>query len=136
MFAHVELQPAAAVQPGPADKKDGRLKELLNERLTVLTQLVKASQSGYVTGKVPFERLLEAQRALLHAKLEMCESDKERIALLNDMVALTKEFEKTARARYESGNATQSDVLIARAAHLDAGIALARATAKVAAPRP
>ena len=88
--------------------------------------MVKATQSAYATGKVSFDRLVDAQRALLNAKLEMCQSDKERITVLEEMVALAKEFEKTADARYKSGFVTQSDVLMATAVRLEAEIALER----------
>ena len=118
---------------GSKRKPDAKLKELLKERLDTLRELVKVTEAGYRTGKVSFDRLHEARRALLRVELEMCDSDKARIAVLEKTVVLAKEFEKTARARFETGNATQSDVLLGRAARLEAEIALERAKSKAAA---
>jgi outer membrane protein TolC len=67
---------------------------------------------------------------LLNAQLEQCESDKERIKVLEEMVALAKESEKNAVQRYQTGAAPQSDALMATAARLDAEIALERAKSK------
>ncbi len=110
---------------------DSKLKELLNERLATLRDLVKATQAAYLTGKVSFDRLHQAQRALLHAELELCDLDKERITVLVKAVALAKDFEMNALERYKSGAATQSDVLLGTAARLEAEIALERAKSKM-----
>jgi outer membrane protein TolC len=79
---------------------------------------------------VSFDRVQQATRALLNAELAQCESDKERIKVLEKIVALTKESEKNAVQRYKTGNAPQSDVLTATAGRLEAEIALKRAKSK------
>jgi hypothetical protein len=111
-------------------KADAKLKELLQERLATLRKLVKQTQADYLAGKVSFDRLHQATRALLDAELEQCESDKERIPVLEKIVALAKDSEKSAVQRYETGNATQSDALMATASRLEAEIALERAKSK------
>jgi outer membrane protein TolC len=65
--------------------------------------------------------------AVLNAELEMCESDKERMAVLEKTVELTKENEKSAEQRYKSVEAGMSDVLLAKTDRLEAEIGLERA---------
>lgn len=121
---------AAGPSAQAQEKKDDKVKELLEERLACLRELVKAAESAYATKKVPLERLVEGQRMLLNAQLEMCQSHKERITMLEQMVALTKGSEKTAHARYKAGAVAQSDALMATAVRLEAEIALKREKAK------
>jgi outer membrane protein TolC len=129
-FATVTLDLPAA----PPDKKDSRLKDLLKERLATLRALVEATTKDYQAGKVSFERVQQAMQALLQAQLELCESDKERITVLEESVTLAKGYEKHAQQRYQTGNASHSDVLLATAARLEAEIGLERAKSKAAAP--
>ncbi len=128
-----EIATPAAPQASPPDKKDAKLKELLKERLATLRALVKVTEADYRTGKVSFERLHQATMAMLHAELELCESDKERITVLEKVVAQTKGYEKNALQRYNVGFAPQSDARRAKAARLEAEIALERVKAKTAA---
>jgi hypothetical protein len=117
---------------GPSDETDAKLKELLKERLAALRALVKGATADYAPERVSFERVNQARRALVQAQLESCESDKERIALLEETVALAKEFAKHAAQRYKNGAAPESDVLMAAVARLEAEIALQCAKSKVA----
>jgi outer membrane protein TolC len=127
-------QRSAAAEPGrqPATK-DAKVKELLKERLATLHELVKAATADYHAGRIGFDRVHQATRALLDAELEQCESDKERIKVLEEIVALSKESERNAVQRYKTGAATQSDALMATAGRLDAEIALERAKSKATA---
>jgi Barrel-sandwich domain of CusB or HlyD membrane-fusion len=120
------------VSAGQQDKSDAKLKELLKERLATLRSLVKLVTAEYQSGKVSMDRVHQATTAMLQAQLELCESDKERIAVLEEGAALAKGEEKMAMQRYQTGNASQSDALMATAARLEAEIALERA--KTAAP--
>jgi outer membrane protein TolC len=121
---------AGSPRVAAADTKDSKLKELQEERLSTLRELVKATTADYVTGRVPFDRVQQATRALLDAELEQCQSDKERITVLEKIVALAKESEKNAVQRYKTGAAPHSDALMATAARLEAEIALERLRSK------
>lgn len=83
-----------------------------------------------MAGRVSFDLLEHAQKALLLAELELCDSDKERVAVLEKVVALTKEFEKNAIQRYKDGTVPQADALMAAVNRLEAEIALERAKAR------
>jgi multidrug efflux pump subunit AcrA (membrane-fusion protein) len=147
MLATVVLDVPGGSKGGPADEKDspyrlalqgktdGKLKELLKQRLAAVRALVKGATADHEAGKVSFERVHQARRALLHARLELCETDKERIALLEEAAALGKQHEEHAAQRYKAGAAPQSDVLMAAAARLQAEIALERAKSKAPAQR-
>jgi biotin carboxyl carrier protein len=130
MLVHVMLGLPAAPQAGPSDKKDTKLKALLKERLATLRALTEATTKDYQAGRVSFDRVHQAMQALLHAELELCESDRERITVLEKMVNQAKTYEEHAVQRYKAGAVTQSDVLMARAGRLEAEIALERAKAK------
>jgi outer membrane protein TolC len=101
-----------------------------------LRRLVQVATADYQVGKTPFERVHQATRALFQARLDMCESEKERITLLEEAVAQAKNYEKHAEQRYKAGVAPQSDALTATAARLEAEIALERAKSRAGAMRP
>jgi outer membrane protein TolC len=107
-----------------------KLDELLKERLAVLREIAKQVAAEYRIGKAPFDRVHHAQMAVLTARLESSESDKDRLAILEETLALAKENEKTATQLYETGRAPASDPLTAKAGRLEVEIALERARAK------
>src|SRR5207253_2360005 len=115
---------------GPADQKDSRLSQLLKERLAALRALAEMATNDYRTGKVSFDRVQQAVGAVLRAELELSESDKERVTILEKMVTQAKGYEDSALERYRAGAVSQSEVLMARAARLEAEIALERMKAR------
>ncbi|HJT79307.1 MAG TPA: hypothetical protein VJ739_19075 [Gemmataceae bacterium] len=115
-------------------KADAKLNELHKERLATLRALADQTTKDYKAGRVAFDRVHQATRAVLHAELELCESDKERFSVLEKLVAQAKANEQHAAERYKSGAAPSSDALIATADRLEAEIALARAKSTVATP--
>lgn len=131
MFAMVRLEAPEERR----DTKDAKVKELVNERLATLKTLVKAATVDYHAGRASFERVQQATRALLDAELEQCSSDRERVAILEKIVALAKDSEKSALARYKTGATPQSDALMATAARLETEIALERAKLRAAPPK-
>jgi hypothetical protein len=116
-----------------SDKEADKLKQLRQERLATLRELVEQTQREYQAGKASFDQLHQATQALLHAELELCSSDKERIVVLEKILAQAKQHEETAVQRYKSGNVTASDALRAKAARLEAEVALERTKSRLAA---
>lgn len=121
----------AVVMVDAPEAQDTKLKELLKERIVIVRELTNVTNAEYQAGKVPFERVHQATQRQLHAQLEMCASEKDRITVLEEALALAKEYEKNALQRYKTGGAPQSDPLMATAARLEAEIALERAKTKV-----
>lgn len=131
---------AAAVVPAVAPRQSiareplrGKLDDLLKERLAILGEIAKQTAAEYRIGKVTIDRVHHAQMAVLSARLESAESGKDRLAILEEALAVVKESEKTATQLYETGRAPVSDALVAKAGRLEVEIALEREKAKAAA---
>ena len=112
------------------EPKNDKVKELLKEKLAVLGEVAKLTDKEYRSERCSIDRLHHAQMAVLKARLELCETDKERIAVLEEAGALANDNEKTAAALYQAGEVPGPDALVAKAARLEAEIALERAKAK------
>jgi len=120
--------------PGEASAHvDKKVDDLLKERLAILKELVTLTRSAYMAGTGTFADLRKANVSLLRAELELCESEKERIAVHEKAVASARDAERVAAQLHKSGSGTQAALLAARAERLDAEIALERARAKTAA---
>lgn len=141
VFAFLVFLIAGAAQPGstassPAqadEPKDAKLKELLKERLSVVREIAKQTESEYKIGKVPFDRVHQALLTVLYARLELCELDKERVVVLEETVALAKGYEEITAHLYKAAKVPASDPLLAKASRLEAEIALERAKARIGA---
>src|SRR5947207_848326 len=75
------------------EAKADKQKALLTERLAILRDLVRLSTAAYKTAGGSYEEVSEATRRMLQAELELCASDKERIAVLEKLVAEAKTVE-------------------------------------------
>lgn len=109
-----------------------KIQALLKERLVTLKELEKAIKAAYLTGKATFADLVQASALVLKAELELCSSDKERLAVHERAVALSKEHERAVAQRYDAGQATHATVLAATANRLEVEIAFERAKAEAA----
>ena len=113
-----------------ADAKDSKLKALLKEKLGVLQAVALQTTNAYQTGVAPFAQVLEANQAVTKAELELCDTEKERLAVLEKMLADAKQYEKHVAEQVQSGQAPAASALKARVNRLDAEIALERAKSK------
>jgi hypothetical protein len=109
-----------------------KVPKLLKERHATLKELVNATHSAYQVGKASFEELRQAYTQFREAVLEQCASDQERLGVHEEALALAKEYEKAARARYETGQGTKASLLAAKANRLQSEIAFEQAKAKAA----
>jgi hypothetical protein len=109
-----------------AAPQDSRLKDLLKERLALAKEFAVQTETGYKTGSVPMTQLLLAKEAVFKAELDLCESDKERLAVLEKMVALTKEHEEVVAKMIQSGGLPNRALVEAKLKRLEAEIALER----------
>ncbi len=69
-----------------AESTDSKLKQLLNEKLSVLQQVASQMAELHKLRKVGHKEVYEANVAVLRARLEMCETDRDRIAVLEEML--------------------------------------------------
>lgn len=122
--------PFAGPRADAAEPQDSKLKILLKERLAVLKEIAAQTEKAAKSGEVPFERVLRASEAVLKAELDLAESDKQRIAVFEKMVALAKQREEQAVNVVKMGQAPANLVLQAKVSRLEAEIALERAKSK------
>lgn len=109
-----------------ADEASAQLDNLLKQRRETLQQLVKVTSEQYRIGRSSIDSVTRASDQLLNAELELARDRSSRIAIHNKRIDLLKDFEKIAQSQFRAGDATQEDVLAARAAALGAEIQLLR----------
>jgi len=103
------------------------IKALMVERRAVLQEAVRASERAYHAGQAQLASVIESRRELCRADLELATTQHERLAVYKRLVEEATALEKATKTRYESGEATQIDLLKSTAARLEAQIELARA---------
>ncbi|MBA4066904.1 MAG: hypothetical protein C0501_25000 [Isosphaera sp.] len=108
---------------------DTKIKELQKERLALLRQIADQVVAANKGGQVPLATVLEAQREVIAAELELCGTNKERIAVLEKKVELAREIEKTTARGVEARTVSGTDLLKAQASRLDAEIELEKVKA-------
>ena len=111
---------------------DSRLKELLKERLTVLQEIADQATRAYQAGQTSFAQLMEARQAAGNAELDLCETDKERIAVLSRLLTEAKEHERIVSEQVKAGAVPSSIGLKAKASRLQIEIAVERITMQTA----
>lgn len=120
---------ANAQDPAKPQKGEDRLKGLLNERLAVSRDCAKQVRERLKSGNGTLEELIEPTRMLLEAELDVCESTKERIAVLEKFLGEAKDIERLAEGFAKTGRGRTSTALMAKAQRLGIEIALERAKA-------
>ncbi len=104
-----------------------KLTDLLKTRRETLRQLLKVAEEQYRTGHSSFDSVVRASDQLIKAELELAEGYEATLALYEQRVGQFQTLENMATARYQAGQASQEDVLAARAGRLGAEIELLRA---------
>ena len=114
--------PLHAQQPS-----NDKLKQLLEERATLVKSVAKLTRQAYEEGDASLEEVHQTQLAVLRAELDMAESQKERLSVLEKIVKLTEEHANAISAAARDGHAPKSAALTATVNRLEAEIALERA---------
>ena len=125
--------PRASAQD--ADKAKDKIKALLEERAAVARDAVREAKKPKDFKDNPDE-VIAANRLELEAALDLCETDKERIATLEKALPVAKEIEKIIMERLPAGAARIPQALAAKAERLRIEIALEKAKAKAPAQGP
>lgn len=118
--------------PSPAAQKppeNDAVKALLKERVVALARIHDLTLQGFKAGEISYDKVLAAQTALLNGKLDLCETNAERVKAHEDMVKLAEEMVAAVRKLVEVKNATSLDLLKAEVQHLEARIGLEKAKA-------
>lgn len=104
-----------------------RLRHLLVEKHETLQTISKQVIQAFQTGKASFEQVYRAKQAVLNSELALTEDMQARIEILEQHVALAKQFEENTARSFQLGETTQDAVLKARIDRLDAEISLVKA---------
>jgi len=108
-------------------KKDPQLKALLQERHAILQNLADVVNAEFRNARASQSQVMEASRVARQAELDLCETDQERVAVLEKMLAEARAYEQSADEERKSARGTYSSALKATADRLDVEIALERA---------
>lgn len=102
------------------------LDRLLNQRRETLRQLVTLTTDQYRAGRGSIDAVVRTSDQLMMAELDVTDDRSERLDIYTQRGQLLKDAEEMTQARFQTGNATQQEVLLARAARLEAEIELLR----------
>ena len=126
---------ASAQMASFTDSKDvadgSKIKALQKQRLAVLREATDEIKSLYLAGGTSLDRLQAALRAQYHAELDLCENDKDRLRVWEEMLKLVVENEQALEKRYKAGNVPKSDFLAATASRLEVAISIEKLRAKL-----
>ncbi len=118
---------------GPAN---AQIKALQKSRIETLSQLVREYEALSQAGRIDYYYVVDAQNALVDAKLDLAEKPEERVALLTEKMKFAEaNWERTGR-RFETSLAAKSDLLWARAFLLDTEIGLSQERMAAGLPAP
>ena len=114
--------------------KESKVRKLLQERLDIVRAQAERVRKLQQTGAASPEVVRQAALRVLKAELELCETDKERIAVQERIVGLLKETENRLRQVQQQGTASRDVVEDATLDRLEAEIALERLKEKANPP--
>ena len=105
---------------------DEEVRKLLTERRDTLRDRLHAVEASFKIGLTETTVVVAAENELLDAELELANQPADRIAIREAVVANMKRIEDRTRQQLDNGAALQQDVLLAKAARLQAEIELLR----------
>ena len=113
-----------------AEAKAAKLMDLFKEKLSILQEEASRMTKLYRNEQISLDKVYEANQAVRNAELDMCDTTKERVAVLEKMLAEAKGYEKDITKAVEGGVISSSDAAKAKVGRLDVEIALERAKGK------
>lgn len=126
-FAFSVAAGASETTPAPG-ATNAKVKALLVERLATAREIAAQIATAYKGGQLSSAAVREANLMVLNAELDLCESDKERVAVHEKIVAEHRQHEEMLG---QTGLAiSRSTLLKAKVSRLEAEIALERARTK------
>lgn len=125
-------QPVGA-SPG-ARAIDSKVKALLTERLATVRDIHDQESRSFGQGAATSQGVHQAHLAVLNAELDLCESNKDRLAVLGRIVTAAKEYEARVSTAVAASTASSNAKARAKVARLDAEINLERAKADASTP--
>lgn len=130
VIAAISVKAATWTQAADDPKNGNQVKALQKERLSVLQKCYDLSIQVYDRGDLPYEKVQAAHLALLNGKLDLCDTNTERIKVLEESVKVNESLVSSIRKLAEAKEATHLDVLKAEVGLLDARINLEKGKAE------
>ena len=122
-----------AQERGKETQKGPTVDELKKELLAAVRSAARLETARFQSGQGSAEDVLASTRMLANAELEACNSDKERVAALEMILATARETEMAATRVAKTGQGREGTALRAKAERLRFEIALERARSRAAA---
>jgi hypothetical protein len=110
-----------------ADSKAARLEQLLQEKLNLLENAATQIDARHKAGFAGLEEVYEAHQTVERARLDLCKTDEERIAVLERMLTKAKHREETLS---KSSAIAAHDIIQTKVDRLDIEISLERIRSK------
>lgn len=123
------LGPTGSSPAAQKPPENDAVKPLLTERLVALAKIHEQTLQAYKGGRYPLTEVLAAQAALVRGKLDLCETNAERVKVYEEMAKVAEETVRAVRMMADLKQATGVDALKAEVQLLDARIGLERAKA-------
>jgi len=114
----------------PAGAADSKLKVLLKEKLAIAQEAATLTTTAYQSGGTSFSEVVEANQAVGKAQLDLCDTNAERVAVLERMLAQARDFETITTERVKTAAVPKTTLLKAKLSRLDVEVALERAKEK------
>ena len=108
---------------GDKARRSSDIRELLEHRLAIAAEIHVLALKGFKGGQVQFDRVLQAEAALLVARLGLCETKSERLEVHEEMVKVAEKSLEVVQMLAKTNQATRTEVLKAQARLLEARIA-------------
>lgn len=123
--------PLAAAEPDKPASGNDKIEQMQKERVEALREAAKQISLRFESGTIDIDQLRLATRELLDAELDLCKTNKERVAALEKYVAVAKKHEAIASNFVKTGQAPSTVGLNAKADRLKAEILLERLRQKL-----
>jgi RNA polymerase sigma factor (sigma-70 family) len=117
--------------PAAPAAKESRVRALLNERLKILRARADRLRELHAQHAASADLVRQADLRVLRAELELCETDRERIAVHEKIVGIYKAIEDDARKLQQRAVVSSEVIQDATLNRLEAEIALERVKEKV-----
>jgi RNA polymerase sigma factor (sigma-70 family) len=130
----VQDQPPKGRTDSAAPKKESKVQALLKERLKILRARADMLRKLHQSATVSYEVVQQADVRVYKAELDLCATDKERIAVLEKIVGVYKEIEESRRRAQQAARVSADIVADATVNRLEAEIELERLREKANPP--
>ncbi len=124
--AFLILLTACSATAGEIPQTVDNVEKLLHERLGMLVEIAKLQLQAYQQGESNFEAVLSAQTDVLSARLELAKTVEERIMIRKNLLETARQLEEVTTRLVQAREASQIDVLRAKALRLRAEADLLR----------